>query len=159
MEAFNLRIRKATQADTDWILHHRIGLFRDSGSPDEFVSETAELTKVFLSKSWEDTFQYFLVEVNDEIVGGCGLSVLQIAPFSHNPQGKLSYLWNMYVEPEHRRKGYGKALVDHIIEVCREQGIGFVGLHATYLGRSVYESAGFRPFDSFLQFLPLKDTE
>ncbi len=48
------------------------------------------------------------------------------------------------MEPEHRRRGIARALVERAIGWVREQGIVEVRLHASDQGRPLYEGIGFR---------------
>jgi len=52
---------------------------------------------------------------------------------------------NMYVEPEYRRRGIARSLVNEMIRWCRGNGFVHVGLHASEAGRPLYEQLGFRP--------------
>ncbi len=138
-----MKIRKATRADGKWILHHRIGMFTDMKSPPDYIQETAELTKQYLKGDWTQGYRYFLVEENGEVIAGCGISQFRIPPQVSQITGVYAYLSNMFVEHEHRRKGVGKALLNHVIEVCRTDGIGLLFLHASDDGMPLYESEGF----------------
>lgn len=50
----------------------------------------------------------------------------------------------MYTKPEWHRKGIGSALLDKLIEEIKKKGIRSVVLHATPIGRPLYEKYGFR---------------
>ena len=52
---------------------------------------------------------------------------------------------NMYTEPEFRRRGLARMLMEKMIAWCREQGYNTVSLHASDKGRPLYEALGFRP--------------
>lgn len=136
-------IREATRTDSKWILHHRIGMFMDMGESDDYVNETAQLTERYLEDDWTKGYRYFLVEENDEVIGGCGISPFKIPPQVSQKSGIYAYLSNMFVEHEHRRKGVGKALLRYVVDVCRDEGIGLLFLHASVEGLPLYESEGF----------------
>ncbi|MHA1959429.1 MAG: N-acetyltransferase family protein [Candidatus Thorarchaeota archaeon] len=151
-----MKIREATRADAEWVLHHRLGLFRESGASEDVLDETNAMTKYYLSLDWTEDFRYFLAENRRGVVGGCGLSIFRIPPFSGQRTGLMAYLFNMYVEPQERRMGVGSALLKHMIDVCRNEGIHLVVLHASEIGRSLFGSFGFRKSKS-LMHLPVKE--
>ncbi len=138
-----MKIRKATASDSKWILHHRIGMFRDMGESDDSLEATKKMTGQYLETDWLSDYQYFLVEEDDTIVAGCGISTFRIPPHPNQPSGVYAYLSNMFVEPEYRRRGIGKALLDYVIDSCKKQDIGLLLLHASKQGFSLYESLGF----------------
>lgn len=138
-----MKIREASRTDGKWILHHRIGMFTDMGESPDYVQESARLTTDYLMEDWTKGYRYFLVEENGEVIGGCGISPFRIPPQVSQKSGIYAYLSNMFVEHEHRRKGIGKALVKHVIEVCKSEGIGLLFLHASDDGLPLYESEGF----------------
>jgi GNAT superfamily N-acetyltransferase len=139
-----MKIREATRADSKWILHHRIGMFTDMGESPDYVKESAKLTEEYLKDDWTTGYRYFLVEENDEVIGGCGISPFRIPPQVSQKSGIYAYLSNMFVEHEHRRKGIGNALLRYVIEVCKSEGIGLLFLHASDDGLLLYESEGFK---------------
>jgi N-acetylglutamate synthase-like GNAT family acetyltransferase len=140
-----MMIREATMADAKWILHHRLGMFKAMGEPEEFIEETSLLTK-----------EYFLVEEIDEIIGGCGLSTFRLPPTAHQKAGVYSYLSNVYIEPDHQGKGLGRTLLKHVIEVCKEEQIGMIILHSSAQGLALFNSEGFRSPNSLMHLLTLE---
>jgi predicted GNAT family acetyltransferase len=51
----------------------------------------------------------------------------------------------MYTDPDHRRRGLAKSIIEAMTCWCREQGFGWVSLHASDAGRHIYENLGFKP--------------
>jgi GNAT superfamily N-acetyltransferase len=138
-----MKIREATREEGKWILHHRIGMFTDMGEHEDYVQGSAEMTKKYLEDDWTQEYRYFLVEDNGVTIGGCGISSFRIPPQVSQPTGVYAYLSNMFVEGEHRGRGVGRKLLRHVIEVCREEEIGLLLLHASDQGMPLYESEGF----------------
>ncbi|MDF2744030.1 MAG: family N-acetyltransferase, partial [Actinomycetia bacterium] len=54
------------------------------------------------------------------------------------------------VVPAHRRVGLGGALTEAIVVFLEDRGVATVLLHATALGRPVYERHGFLPETAYL---------
>ncbi|MFW9863311.1 MAG: GNAT family N-acetyltransferase [Candidatus Thorarchaeota archaeon] len=138
-----MKIREATEADAKLVLRHRIGMFKAMGENEEFIQETTELAKEYLQGDWTVSYRYFFVEEDDEVIGGCGLSTFGLPPMAHQKSGVYTYLSNMFVEPNHQGKGIGRALLRHVIQVCKEEGIGLIILHASTHGFQLFRSEGF----------------
>jgi len=51
----------------------------------------------------------------------------------------------MYTEPEHRRRGLARRLMEAMIGWCREEGYASLFLHASDEGRALYAALGFSP--------------
>ncbi len=126
------------------------------GVREEIAQEAAELYIPYLEKDWTSHFRYFLIEEKGQVIGGCGLSVRQLVPTRYSPSGKNAYVWNMYIEPKYRRKGFGHALVKHIVELCKQENIGLIELHASELGKPLYASEGFENWEEYMALLALK---
>jgi GNAT superfamily N-acetyltransferase len=89
--------------------------------------------------------RYFGLMAEDAgaIVGGIGLILLDFPPhFLHPASGLRGYILNVYVEPSHRGQGLAKELVVRGEEEFRRRGVVFEVLHASAMGRPVYESLG-----------------
>ncbi len=62
------------------------------------------------------------------------------------PIGRVAYIYDLAVDPEHRRKGYAQAALAHIEAYARERG--FIGVQLSVFGwntgaRQLYLRAGF----------------
>lgn len=57
------------------------------------------------------------------------------------PEGRIG---RMAVDPEWRRRGVGRSLLDALVACAREQGFATVELHAQTRAEGFYEVAGFR---------------
>ena len=66
----------------------------------------------------------------------------------------VSYIGWMATLPEHRGHGYAEALLRHMDAFIRRRyGVNETVLHATEMGRPVYERMGFRAVDEFAAYL------
>ncbi len=86
---------------------------------------------------------FFVLRADGE-PGGCGGS-----QFHGSEYGELK---RMYVRQAHRGRGFGRRVLDHLIDHARRRGIGVVrletGVHqAAAIG--LYEAAGFRTIAPF----------
>lgn len=140
------RIRMATPEDAAVIAHHRAAMFRDMGDVNE--SEAAKLAAESLPHLWQmlEDRRYvgWLVECNNAIVAGGGAIISQTLPRPRIPDGGAAALVvNVYTEPEHRRLGLARQVMNAILNWCRRNHIVVVSLHASDKGRSLYETLGF----------------
>jgi GNAT superfamily N-acetyltransferase len=77
-------------------------------------------------------------------VAGAGLTILPWPPGPRDRSGRLAFVYNVYTERAHRRRGLARRLMETIEDWCRAQGIGQVALQASDEGRPLYESLGYR---------------
>ena len=78
--------------------------------------------------------------------------------FDHEVGGPLATVTDLFVEPTHRRRGYGRAALRFVAETCRARGV--CGLELQHERRNVaagalYRSFGFQAHDRVAMFLPL----
>jgi ribosomal protein S18 acetylase RimI-like enzyme len=66
--------------------------------------------------------------------------------------GGTGWVGGVAVVPAHRRAGLGGALTEAIVEFLEGRGVATVLLHATALGRPVYERLGFVPETAYVTF-------
>lgn len=59
----------------------------------------------------------FVVEENAEIVGAAIGGALR----GNEKEGGLALLSAIYIHPSHQRKGLGEALLNHVVEHCKQQ--------------------------------------
>ncbi len=77
-------------------------------------------------------------------VASAGLWIIDWPPVPHDPTStSRGYLLNVFVEPEFRRQGLARSLLDLCIAEGRRRGIRMLSLHASHEGRPLYERAGF----------------
>jgi len=82
----------------------------------------------------------FVAEETGTVVAGVGLRLLDWPAHPLHPHsGQRGYMLNVFVEPAHRGKGLAKALILRAEEEFRARGIEFATLHASSMGRPVYE--------------------
>ena len=140
----NYRIRSATLDDLDILVHHRLAMFTDMGTP----MDTAAVAHAF--REWVTkmlpggTFRAWLVETpSGEVVAGGGITVLPWPPGPQNLGDTLAFVYNVYTEPAHRRRGLARTVMEAIHGWCREAGIAAVGLNSSTEGQPLYESLGY----------------
>ena len=143
----DMLIREATMADLTTIMRRRRGTFYDMGFCDKAALDAMEDTSAPFIKTGheEGSFRAWLAEVNGVVVAGGALVIVGHPSAPHEPNPRRAWILNMYTEPEHRHRGFAKAIVETIVGWCRTQGFASVSLHASDAGRNLYEVLGFTP--------------
>ncbi len=143
----DLTVRPAILADIPEILHHRRAMFEDMGVGDavSLAPMLAASEKYLREAMPQGMFHAWLaVADNDRTAGGCAVAISSWPPHPWDPQSRRAYVLNLYVYPEYRRKGIARLLMKATLDWCKAEGFGTVSLHASEVGRSLYESFGFR---------------
>jgi ribosomal protein S18 acetylase RimI-like enzyme len=149
-------LRRATAADAPVIRHHRRAMFHDMGldDPDRLARMDAGFA-IWLDERLADGHYigWLACTAAGDVAAGAGLWLLDWPPTYHAPGRTRGYLLNVYAEPEHRRRGLARALVEHCMTECAERGITLVLLHASEAGRALYAGLGFQPSNEMRLFL------
>jgi GNAT superfamily N-acetyltransferase len=141
-----LTIRQATAADIPVIVAQRIGMFEDmKGGP--INRDWIEPFKGWMERQLASgAYHGWLAQTADgRVVAGVGLMVLDWPPGPLDPQPYRGYLLNVFTDPDYRRRGLAKHLIQAALDWCREQRIRVVGLHASEKGKPLYAAMGFEP--------------
>jgi len=137
-------IRAATEADHD--------LLRELW--EEFEAELDQ--EPYLRETWDEAWDDLSVTVRD----GAAL----IAEEGGRPLGfvfcvlgdrgrKTAHITDIYVRPEARRRGIGRALLAELVDPARDAGLEHVSLEVLFRSadaRRLYERLGFAPVDMFM---------
>jgi GNAT superfamily N-acetyltransferase len=68
---------------------------------------------------------------------------------------RLAFVYNVYTEPAHRRRGLGRLVMDAIHEWCRGAGIASVALNASRDGQPLYEAMGYSVTSNPMMFFSI----
>ena len=145
MDAYH--IRPATPQDLEVVLTHRRRMFEDMGFTERQALDImiAVSTPLIRRGLMDGTYRGWLVETTgDVIVAGGGVIMLQFQPHPLDARPQRAWVVNMFTDPEHRRRGLARRVVQTIVEWCRKEGMRFLYLHASDDGRPLYESVGFK---------------
>jgi GNAT superfamily N-acetyltransferase len=150
------QIRLATPDDVEVISWHRARMFQDMGElPDylfeSFRSQSRDYLRAALASGDYVGWLIFQTDHPQKILAGAGVLLRQVPPFPISPEngataiaaGRQGLIVNVFTEPEWRRRGLARRLIEHILAWSREQGIDSIMLHASDHGRALYEQLGF----------------
>jgi GNAT superfamily N-acetyltransferase len=76
-------------------------------------------------------------------VGGGGLIVIPWPPGPISLDPRCGFVFNVYVEPAHRKQGLARRIMDAMHDHCRAEGIERMVLNASTFGQSLYEDMGY----------------
>ena len=145
------RVRPATLEDVDALVRHRIGMFTDMG----VALDIEALDRAF--RAWlgdampAGRYRAWVVDARETagpapatVVAGGGITVLPWPPGPRDVGDRLAFVYNVYTERAHRRRGLARLIMDAIHDWCGEAGIGSVALNASQDGRPLYEAMGYQ---------------
>ena len=137
-------VRAATLEDIDSLVHHRISMFTEMGTPIDAAAVRGAYRMWLAAMMPPGTYRAWVVEEGGIVVAGAGITIL---PWPPGPQwlgGRIAYVSSVYTEPVHRSRGLARSLMEAAHKWCRAQAISLVGLTTSDAGRPLYESMGYR---------------
>jgi GNAT superfamily N-acetyltransferase len=138
------RARPATLDDLETLVHHRIAMFADMGVPLDEQMLRGSFAEWLRQLMPSGAYRAWVAEDADaRIVAGGGATIIPWPPGPQYPGNRLAFVYNVYVEPRHRRRGLAKLLMHAIHQWCRANGVTSVALNASTDGRPLYESMGY----------------
>jgi GNAT superfamily N-acetyltransferase len=150
----HLTIRPTTVADVPVILELIRALATYERAPDEVTATEKQLTEVLFGG--KAAAEVLLAFEGDTPVG--------FAVFFPNFSTWLGrpglYLEDLFVRPEHRGKGYGRALLVHLAKIARERGCGrmeWAVLDWNEPAIEFYRKLGAKPMDEWTVFRLTRD--
>ena len=142
-----LTSRPVDLSDLDLICRHREEMFRASNAPGRSDDALREMTAAF--RVWvrprlrDGSYFGYIAEEGSAAIGGIGLMVIDWPPHpSHPSEDRRGYVLNVFVEPSHRGQGLAKLLMQLGEAEFAVRGVSFAILHATRMGRPLYEKIG-----------------
>lgn len=149
-------IREATLSDREIITLHRVSMLSEMGVLSlANVGDMRDATMAYLADAMPSgEYRGWLAELRAapaRVVAGCGVHVRNIPPFpldavdGQTPiaAGRQAYIVNVFTDPPFRRQGLARQLMTTVLEWAEAYGFDSVALHATDVGRPLYESLGF----------------
>jgi aminoglycoside 3-N-acetyltransferase I len=104
------KLEKGDISDFTKLIH----IFKDVFENEEEVALPEQLEKLLSNPD----FLVFVVSINDEVIGGLTIYVLQ----SYYHSKPVAYIYDVGIAPHFQGKGYGKALMAEVCNFCRQNG-------------------------------------
>ena len=137
-------IRRATLDDTAVIARHRRAMFEEIGAAQNLAVVERAFAE-WLPARLDSTYFHWLAAHDGRPVGSAGVLLLDWPPSPRDPRGGLGFIYNVYVEPAHRRRGLARATLELLHQWARDRNLGALALHASEAGRPLYETLGYEP--------------
>ena len=137
----NMRITQLTEEYTS-----------EGRKPPEDVDLESALFDFYHRHMADGTFVSWLAMDGDKIIGTSGMSFVEKPPYFSCPTGKLGLLSSMFTDPDYRRMGIARKLLDRVVEEAKAYGCGAVHITASDMGVKLYTAYGFKHNDNFMQY-------
>lgn len=144
-----IQFRKLTLEDIDSFIDIRIKQLTEEGANSP-LDLRPELYQYFNEHLTDGTFVSYIALDGEKIIGTSGMSFVKKPPYFSNPSGKIGLISSMYTDPDYRRMGIAKALLDKVVTAAKEYGCGTVWVTASEMGTYLYKDYGFGTSDRFL---------
>ena len=142
----DITIREAASSESAMILHHRRSMFRDMGEGSvEELDRMVEVASPWLAQALGDgSYRHWLaVDRSGRVAGGGGVLLCPWPPSPKYPCTQRAIILNVYTEPEFRKQGIARRIMQTCMAWVKQQGFRTVNLHASAEGRPLYERLGF----------------
>jgi len=148
-------VRRAQVDDAPVIALHRARMFQDMGELSEAAFEELRRATLTWTERALASGEYIgwlgtLKAKPDTIVGGAGIQLRRVAPHPRRPpldgaigKGRHAIVLNVFTEPEWRRRGLARLLMEEIVRWTRAEELDRLVLHASSQARPLYEKMGF----------------
>jgi GNAT superfamily N-acetyltransferase len=140
------KLSQATVEDKDILVKHRLGMFHDM-YPElaEEIQASEEPTREWIEEKLSDGSLIGFIVRNDagQVAGSGCLWIKKEQPNPTRLRLEAPYLLSMFTEKRFRRKGLARLIVKAAIAWSQEHGYDRITLHATDVGKPLYEEFGF----------------
>ena len=149
--------KKLTDKELDTFINMRITQLTEEYTSEgrtvpEGVDLKAALEDFYHRHMADGTFVSWLAMDGDKIVGTSGMSFVEKPPYFTCPSGRLGLLSSMFTDPDYRRMGIAKELLQRVVEEARAYGCGAVHITASNMGVKLYTAYGFKHNGNFMQY-------
>ena len=140
-----IKYRKAAIDDLDDLLKVRIDFLLDAKNITSDNEQTMlAANREYLESSLQDgSFVGWLAIDRNKIIATSSVSYYKLPPNSIRPNGKVAYIGSMFTYPQYRKQGIATKLFEMAVKDAKANGYTQIELHATKMGRPIYEKYGF----------------
>jgi GNAT superfamily N-acetyltransferase len=140
-------IRPATPSDIPEILRQRRRMYEDMDHTDPAAPDAmSRLSFDYLHQAIpEGSVRAWLALHDQHAFAGGAVLITSWPARPYDLECRRATILNVYTDPEYRRRGIARLLMETMIDWCKRKGLARVNLHASDAGRHLYESLGFEP--------------
>lgn len=146
-----LEYKRLTEKELDIFINMRINQLREEGAEEDINLKPA-LKDYYIRHMADGTFVSWLAVDGEKIIGTSGMSFVEKPPYFGCPTGRMGLLSSMFTDPNYRRRGIARELLDRVVEEAREYGCGTIQITASDLGVKLYTAYGFVHNGNFMQY-------
>jgi GNAT superfamily N-acetyltransferase len=145
-------LRLATVDDIPALVDHRRRMFEDMYADGAVVRDPAgydamddAYTVLLRYEIPAGSTRAWVIEDGSTIAASGALKFTDWLPRPDGQRRGLVYVHSVYTVPEYRRQGLARRLLNAMTDYCRDNGWPRITLHASDMGRGLYEDLGFKP--------------
>jgi GNAT superfamily N-acetyltransferase len=134
------------EAEIPLVLDFRYRMMAESGMGPLLADDWRELTHTLYAEGYRaGTIAHFGWRENGEIVATAGVMIRDDFPANTLKPRCYGWIMDVYVLPEHRKRGYARRLTEATLTWLRAKGVVFARLHASEQAKQarLYEKLGF----------------
>ncbi|MCD7973595.1 MAG: GNAT family N-acetyltransferase [Candidatus Azobacteroides sp.] len=142
------KISWAVADDIDLLIRLRIDFLEMSFrilTSEEKETLSQELRNYYEISLQKGTFKACYLKVKDQVAAVAFLVINHLPPSLSFPNGMSGTVLNVFTYPEFQKRGYATQVMETIIHHAKNEGISQLELHATDMGRPLYENLNFQP--------------
>lgn len=147
-----LTLRLATVDDIPTLVSHRRKMFEDLDALKGVTRDRAGLDAmdaayavILRDEIPARSTRVWAIEDAWQIAASGALKFTDWLPRPDGSRRGLVYVHSVYTVPEYRRQGLARRIITAMIDDCRANGWPRISLHASDMGRGLYEDLGFKP--------------
>ena len=140
------RIAPLTEVELPLALDFRYRMMDESGMVPLLADDWRELTHALYAEGYRaGTIAHFGWRENGEIVATAGVMIRDDFPVNTLKPRRYGWIMDVYVLPEHRRRGHARRVVEETLAWLRAKGVVFARLVASEQAKQarLYEKLGF----------------
>ena len=149
-----MEVRRAAPKDIATLAQMRMALLREVGnvpSKTDAKDLMGAIRRYFHRELPAGRYVGFIGTIRGQAVASGGLAFYARPPYQGNLRGNEAYLMGMYTAVDWRRKGIGRRMLRKILAFAKARGVRRVWLHSEPGAMSLYDRAGFRSSDSYME--------
>lgn len=136
-----IEYERLTENELDTFIKMRINQLREEGAKED-IDLAPALRDYYHRHMADGTFVSWIALDGNKIIGTSGMSFVEKPPYFGCPSGKIGLISSMFTNPNYRRRGIAKELLNKVVEEAKAYGCGCVQITASDMGVKLYSAYG-----------------
>ena len=141
-----IEYERLTENELDTFIKMRINQLREEGAKED-IDLAPALRDYYHRHMADGTFVSWIALDGNKIIG-----TSEKPPYFGCPSGKIGLISSMFTNPNYRRRGIAKELLNKVVEEAKAYGCGCVQITASDMGVKLYSAYGFVHNKNFMQY-------